>query len=251
MHFGLIGYPLSHSFSQEYFNQKFKLLGLPYRYSLFPIEKIEEFENISKQHFDLKGLNVTLPYKQSILKYVDIVSKEVSEIGATNTLKKLPNGKWKAFNTDVTGFVQAIEKATDRKTFDRAIIIGNGGASKAVYYALQHHFSCSNIIVACRSPIKSHELFIHELSEDIVSAADILVQCTPVGMYPNVDDMLLLPYYALHSGQVVMDLVYNPEQTHFVRYARNQGCTVASGLQMLYAQADAAFEIWTQDKYDL
>ncbi|MCS7076170.1 MAG: shikimate dehydrogenase [Bacteroidia bacterium] len=245
--FGLIGYPLSHSFSQEYFTKKFKSLGLNYQYKLFPIHSIDILSDILANNPNLMGINVTIPHKQNVLKHLDLISEEVKKIGAANTLKKLPDGRWKGFNTDVIGFVKAVEKVTEKKAFERSILIGNGGASKAVHYALTHHFNCQNIIVACRNPIASHELFISDLSEEMIAAADIIVQCTPVGMYPNVDNMLMIPYYAFHSQQIVMDLIYNPEQTHFVRYATQRGCTIASGLDMLYAQANASFEIWMQD----
>lgn len=246
--FGLIGYPLSHSFSQRYFTQKFQKLQLPFTYSLFPIENIELFPTLIKENPLLKGLNVTLPYKQAILPYLNELSDEVLSIRAVNTIKKLSNGKLKGYNTDSIGFVKAIKEVAPDRYFDKAILIGNGGAAKAVYYALHHLFRCENIIVACRNPQLSYELFIEELTEDMVSAADILVQCTPVGMYPNVDQMLMIPYYALHSKQVVMDLVYNPEETHFVRYAKQQRCTIASGLTMLYTQAEASFQIWVNEK---
>ncbi len=248
MRFGLIGYSLSHSFSQKYFTDKFLKLNLPYTYSLFSLEKISLFPSFLQQNPDIKGLNVTLPYKRSIIEYLDELTAEVKQIGAVNTIKKLSNGKLKGYNTDVIGFTKAIEQVTQNKTFERAILIGNGGASKAVYYALQHVYRCEDIIVACRSPQLSHELFIEELSEDMISSADIIVQCTPVGMYPNTEQMLMIPYYALHQGQIAMDLVYNPEETYFIRYAKQQGCTVASGLTMLYTQADASFEIWTEQE---
>lgn len=248
MHFGLIGFPLSHSFSQKYFTEKFNRLGLPYSYSLFPLQDISLLPSLFNTNPLLKGLNVTLPYKQSVIPFLDVLSHEASLIGAVNTIKKLSDGKLKGYNTDVIGFTKAIEQVTQNKTFERAILIGNGGASKAVYYALQQIFRCKNIIAACRSPQLSHELFIEELSEDMISSADMIVQCTPVGMYPDTEKMLMIPYYALHQGQIAMDLVYNPEETYFVRYAKQQGCTVASGLTMLYTQADASFEIWTEQE---
>jgi shikimate dehydrogenase len=245
--FGLIGYPLSHSFSQKYFTEKFQKLGLNYSYSLFSIQDIHSFPLLIKENPAIIGLNVTLPYKQSIISYLDELSPEANQTGAVNTIKKLANGTLKGYNTDIIGFTKAIEQVVSNPVFERAIIIGNGGAAKAVYYALQNIFNCENIIVACRTPQQSHELFIEELSEDMIASADIIVQCTPVGMYPNTDQMLMMPYYALHTGQVAMDLVYNPEETYFVRYAKEQGCTVASGLTMLYTQAEASFEIWTQE----
>jgi shikimate dehydrogenase len=244
--FGLIGYPLSHSFSEKYFTEKFQKLGLPYSYSLFPVQDIHLFPALLKENSSVIGLNVTLPHKQSIIPYLDVLSPEANQTGAVNTIKKLPDGRLKGYNTDITGFTKAIMQVVSNPAFERAIIIGNGGAAKAVYYALEHIFNCENIIVACRTPQQSHELFIEELSEDMVASADIIVQCTPVGMYPNTDQMLMIPYYALHTGQVAMDLVYNPKETYFVRYAKEQGCTVASGLTMLYTQAEASFEIWMQ-----
>lgn len=246
MHFGLIGYPLSHSFSQKYFTEKFLILGLPYSYSLFPLQDISLLPSLFHNNPLLKGLNVTLPHKQSVIPYLDELSPEAVSTSAVNTIKKLSDGRLKGYNTDIIGFTEAIKQVTPHTFFERAILIGNGGASKAVYYALQHVFRCENIIVACRSPQQSYELFIEELSEDIISSADIIVQCTPVGMYPNTEQMLMIPYYAMHPKQVVMDLVYNPEETYFVRYAKQQGCTVASGLTMLYTQADASFQIWMQ-----
>lgn len=247
MQFGLIGYPLSHSFSQKYFTEKFQRLGLSYTYSLFPLQDISSFPLLLKENPSLKGLNVTLPYKQKIIPYLDEVNPEIRQIGAVNTIKKLSDGTLKGYNTDLIGFVTAIKQVVPTVFFERAILIGNGGASRAVYYALKYIFRCENIIVACRTPQQSHELFIEELSEDMVGSADIIVQCTPVGMYPDTEQMLLIPYYAMHRNQVVMDLVYNPEQTYFIQYAKKQGCIIASGLTMLYSQAEASFQIWTQE----
>jgi shikimate dehydrogenase len=246
MQFGLIGYPLSHSFSQKYFTEKFGKLALPYSYTLFPLQDINLLPSLFNTNPLLKGVNVTLPYKQVVIPYLDELSAETQQIGAVNTIKKLSDGKLKGYNTDVLGFTKAVQQVAPSTLFERAILIGNGGASKAVYYALQYIFRCENIIVACRNPQKSHELFIEELSEDMINSADILVQCTPVGMYPNTEQMLMIPYYAMHPQQVVMDLVYNPEETFFIRYAKQQGCTIASGLTMLYTQAEASFEIWMQ-----
>lgn len=248
MHFGLIGYPLTHSFSQKYFTEKFLKLGLNYTYSLYPLQSITQFSSLIKETPLLKGLNVTLPYKQKVITYLDHLSPEAAQTGAVNTIKKLSDSTLKGYNTDIHGFTQAVMQVAPNHFFERAILIGNGGASKAVFYALQQNFKCKDIIVACRSPQQSYELFMEELSEDMIYAADIIVQCTPVGMYPRTDEMLMLPYYAMHSGQVVMDLVYNPEQTHFVRYAKEQGCTIVSGLSMLYTQAEASFEIWMQSE---
>lgn len=242
--FGLIGFPLSHSFSKQYFTHKFEQEQLPYVYELFPISHIQDFQQLVQKEPVLRGLNVTLPYKQKILTYLSCLTPEAEAVGAVNTLKKLPNGTWQGHNTDVLGFVKAIQEVSPKTHFERAIVIGNGGASKAVQYALSQTFSCANIVVACRHPQQSHELFIEELAEYMLAAADIVVQTTPVGMYPNLNEMLMLPYYAMHNQQIVIDLVYNPEETLFMRYAKAQGCVLASGLTMLYAQAEAAYTYW-------
>lgn len=244
--FGLIGYPLSHSFSKQYFQQKFASQGITdASYELFPLPDLKELPELLAKP-DLYGLNVTIPWKQEVLAYVSEMEPAVVHIGAANVLKRLKNGSWKAFNSDYHGFLQALFLLKPPSAWNgtRALVFGTGGSSKAVVFALQT-IGCE-VKTVSRSP-KNGSISYAELSPNELSASDLLVNCTPVGMHPDIQQSIPLPYEAIGKNQVCIDLIYNPEQTQFLKMAQERGATIQNGLPMLHAQAEKAWEIWNTD----
>ena len=241
--FGLIGYPISHSFSKEYFSDKFLKEGINSSYyELFPLKKIEELPHLIKQFPNLKGLNVTLPYKEKVIPFLSGIDKSAKGIGAVNTIK-IEEGKLFGFNTDVYGFetslIQFIKK--ESKLVDNALVLGTGGASKAVVYVLKK----MNISYQLVSRDKEKgDLTYTDLDEKILSKNQLIINTTPLGMAPKVDDSPKLDYDKLNSNHLLFDLVYNPEKTVFLTKGKQQGCSTLNGLPMLYLQAEKAWEIW-------
>lgn len=239
---GLIGRQLSHSFSKKYFEEKFEKLGVSgYSYELFPLSHIERFTDLLKNESGLYGLNVTIPYKETVIPYLDQLDTTAKETGAVNCIK-IENGKLTGYNTDVFGFRQSIKPFLEPQ-HERALILGTGGASKAVAYVL------NNIGVPCwfvsRNPKGSENEFSYaQLNAELLSHFKLIVNCTPVGMYPETEQFLPLPYEAIGTDFLVYDLVYNPPQTEFLKKAKLQGAVTINGLSMLYHQADKAWEIW-------
>jgi len=243
--FGLIGYPLSHSFSKKYFTEKFQKEGLnQVAYELFPIEHIGLLDQLLLDNPDLRGLNVTIPYKVAVLDFVDELDPAAAYIGAVNTLKisyEQGKRKLKGYNTDAYGFQQSLEPllASNHK---QALIFGDGGAAKAVKYVLEQ----LNIayIKVLRNPVEG-TLGYTDLNEQLLSEATILINTTPLGTFPNVDACPDIPYEYIGAGHLVYDLVYNPEETKFLRLAKAQGAKTKGGLEMLHLQAERAWAIWT------
>lgn len=251
--FGLIGYPLAHSFSKKYFEEKFKELSLPHRYEFFEISSVDKFPGLLEQNPELAGLNVTIPYKQSIIPFLDEMDEEAKVIGAVNTIKITRPASpalchTKGFNTDIFGFRESLKKILPSgKKLERAVIIGTGGSSKAVDYALRKYFDVKGIIFISRRPSSPDHLSYNEIVRHrriIFSASDIIVNTTPVGMFPKTEFYPSIPYDALHEGQVVFDLIYNPEKTLFLKKAEEKGCIISNGLAMLHAQAEKSWELW-------
>lgn len=240
--FGLIGYPLSHSFSQRYFSEKFEKQAIADAvYDLFPLPSLDGFASFASRHPDLVGLNVTIPYKETILPYLEELDPIASQIQAVNVLKRLPSGNWKGYNSDVDGFCQTLDLLLPRQRWSgkSALIFGSGGASKAVAFALKT-YGVSWSVVSRSGPVTYQKLTV-----EMVETTDLLVNCTPVGMYPHSNEKLPIPYQALHPGQMVIDLVYNPEHTLFLQEADKRGAHTLNGIAMLYAQAEKAWRIWS------
>ncbi len=233
--FGLLGKNISYSFSQKYFTEKFRQLNLPYTYELFDMSSVEEFEKICSIE-NLAGVNVTIPYKQQILPFLDELSPEAAEIGAVNTVKISGNRRL-GYNTDVFGFDETLQKYR-KSHHDSALIMGNGGAAKAVAYVLQQHSIPFQIVS------RSEALNFDTLSEELVATSKIIVQCTPVGTFPDTEKMLKFPFDALSAQHLVIDLIYNPEETAFLREAAHRNAVTVNGRMMLEKQADKAWEIW-------
>ena len=236
--FALIGFPLGHSLSASYFADKFSREGIDAEYSPLAIKHMEE---LAPHLTKLDGFNVTIPHKQSIIPLLDYISDEARTIGAVNCVKVCDGGRLVGYNTDVIG----IRKSLKGVTLDgaKAIILGTGGASKAVQFALSE----GNAEVAVVSRFKGvADLTYEDLTEELIAECDIIVNTTPLGMFPNVDTAPELPYSALSSKHTLFDCVYNPRQTKFLQLGAAQGARTIDGMTMFEAQAEASWEIWNE-----
>lgn len=244
--YGLIGRKLGHSFSKNYFAQKFtKEHRLDCQYELFEIQTIDAFHQLLMDYPELEGLNVTVPYKQQIIPLLDEMDAEAVEIGAVNTIHILrEEGRTitRGYNTDVVGFRQSLQ---DIAMFKQALVLGTGGASAAVTYVLRQW----NIpyLVASRNP-KSDMIGYEQISPEMLSSCDMIVNCTPLGMFPNEDNCPPIPYSALTSKHFLYDLVYNPEETLFLKEGKKRGARTRNGYKMLALQAEASWRIWNGSK---
>lgn len=300
--YGLIGHPLGHSFSKTYFTEKFAREGLDFRYENFDLEDVSQVSDLFSIHPEIMGLNVTAPYKETILDYIDDYDAIVAEIKSSNTLKRMPDGRIVGFNTDVIGFDALLDKVCrdyeSRRSFSRpserlsstngghdtslecaqvttetsrALILGTGGASKAVQYVLRkrgipfelvsrdprrgaYTYVTSGREEGQPAPIASSKTssiqadFPHEgsaLTSAVVAEHRIIINATPLGTYPKVEEAPALPYDAITADHLLIDLIYNPEETRFLREGRLRGATTCNGLLMLHAQAEASWHIWT------
>jgi shikimate dehydrogenase len=240
MHFGLIGQTLSHSFSKEYFTQKLGALGISGRYDLFELADIADFPSLLKKHSLLKGLNVTIPYKSSIMPYLDEIDDTAMSIGAVNTVQ-IKNGKTKGYNTDCFGFEQTLLRFFSFDFPHKALIFGTGGSAKAVAYVLKkYNFDVTYI---SRIP-NSNNLSYASINEALLKESALLVNCTPVGMFPNIDATLPLPFNLFGANHYFIDLIYNPSITATAVQLEANGVHITNGLDMLYAQAEKSWEIW-------
>lgn len=239
INYGLIGYPLGHSFSKEFFEKKFLKEGiLNTHYELYPIENIYEIKSLINDK-NLKGFNVTVPHKINIIPLLDDLHETAREVGAVNTVKVI-NGKTIGYNTDTWGFAKSLfPEITAFKS--RALILGNGGGSKAVQFVL-NKLSIPFIVVG---RTKQNADYIYEdLNNHLIEQAGIIIQTTPIGMYPNINDCLNLPFEAINKNHFCIDLIYNPEETIYLKKSREKGATIKNGLQMLREQAEESWRIW-------
>lgn len=245
--YGLIGYPLGHSFSIGYFNEKFDNENINARYINFEIPSIEDFIEVIDSNPELHGLNVTIPYKEQVIPYLDSLSPEATAIGAVNVIRVTHKGKktqLKGFNSDVIGFTRSIEPLLERN-HKKALILGTGGASKAIDYGLRSlGLETKFVSRTKRDGILCYE----DITADIIREYNVIVNCTPLGMYPNVDSCPKLPYEAMDSHTLLYDLLYNPDETLFMTKGREQGAVVKNGLEMLLLQAFASWEFWNGDE---
>ncbi len=239
--YGLIGKNLSHSFSKAYFEKKFKELGLDYlEYANFELENIEDIKQVLARNPELRGFNVTIPYKESIIPFLDELSPEARGIAAVNCVK-ITNGKLIGHNTDAYGFASSIKPFLEPQ-HSRALILGTGGASKAVVFVLRR----LNVEVFFASTSKKRQgTFPYEaLNERLFNACKFIINTTPVGTFPNVNECPNIPYECITSQHLVYDLIYNPEETLFLKKAKERGATTINGLSMLQLQAEKSWEIW-------
>ena len=244
--FGLIGYPLTHSFSQKYFTDKFERLGLnDHSYSLFEMQDLSGFNNFVMAHPHLKGLNVTIPHKKGILELLDDCDSEAKTVGAVNTIKILRSGntvKLKGFNTDIYGFERSIKPFLEMQ-HNTALILGNGGAALAVKFVLDK--LGIRYFVVTRNPTEKFHCSYADLNQYMIKHHLLVINTTPLGMYPQIENSPQFPYEFLTPDHFCIDLVYNPEETLFLKKAKQNGAKTMNGLSMLYLQADKAWEIWS------
>ena len=236
----MIGYPLGHSFSRKFFTEKFEKEGIDAQYLNFEIPSIEEFPDIIKNTPGLRGLNVTIPYKQQVMQYLDDISEEAKAIGAVNVVKVRKEGLT-GYNSDVIGFVNSI-KPLLKPHHKKALILGTGGASKAIHYGLTEKLGMETLFVSR----KAHEGVItyKDVAADVLQEYEVIVNCSPVGMFPHVEECPPLPYEAMNGNHLLYDLVYNPLETLFMKKGAEQGATVKNGLEMLHLQAIASWKFW-------
>ena len=243
MHFGLIGRNLKHSFSKEYFSKKFARFNLDADYSLFELPEIAGFPDFIATH-QLSGLNVTIPYKQSIIPFLDSLSKEAKAIGAVNTISfQVSDGllQIRGWNTDAPALEKELHDFAPEYT-GKVLLLGTGGAAAAAAYVLsKNDVSYTSV---SRHPHDTGELAYEELNEEIIKTHLLIINATPVGMYPLVDAIPDLPWQWIGNGHFLFDMVYNPEVTRFMKMGIGQGARVRNGLGMLHTQADLAWEIW-------
>ncbi|WP_035478838.1 shikimate dehydrogenase family protein [Gelidibacter mesophilus] len=241
--FGLIGKNISYSFSKAHFTAKFENEELPYTYQNFDIEDISKVPEILKQETDIVGLNVTIPYKEQIIPYIDSLHRTAEKIGAVNTIKFYPSGKTKGFNTDYYGFTKSIEPFL-KSHHKKALILGTGGASKAIAYALKKLKIRFEYV--SRSPNPKAAYVYADLTEDIINAHQVIINCTPIGTHPKVNECPDIPYDGITKTHLLFDLIYNPTQTKFLMCGEIQGAAICNGSKMLEYQAEKAWEIWTK-----
>ena len=244
--YGLIGYPLKHSFSIGYFNEKFKAEDIDAEYVNFEIPRIEDFKKIIEENPNLCGLNVTIPYKEQVIPYLDELDKDTAKIGAVNVIKIIrQKGKAKlvGYNSDIIGFTQSIQPLL-QPHHKHALLLGTGGASKAVYHGLANLGIESTFV--SRTKKDATFLTYEELTPEIMQEYTIIVNCTPVGMYPKVDFCPDIPYDLLTPNHLLYDLLYNPNETLFMKKGEAKGAVTKNGLEMLLLQAFAAWEIWNK-----
>lgn len=239
MHFGLIGKSLKHSFSKDYFIQKFHFFNLPFHYHLYELQSLEEVVHLLNQP-NFKGLNVTIPFKSDILKYADKLSPEVEKIGAANVLAK-EGHIWVAYNTDTIGFEKSLLSFIPELKHLNAVVLGNGGASKAITYVLEK-LLIPYVIIA-RNPQTINQFPLNKFS-NFAKEYKLWINTTPVGMYPNSHEILNIDFSLSSSEHYLYDLIYNPEETTFLKEGKKHGTKTKNGLEMLYLQADAAWNIW-------
>ncbi len=238
--YGLIGHPLKHSLSRHLFNEKFEYEGLDCLYQHFDIKSLEELHDIFAKYPDLCGFNVTIPYKESIIPLLDEIDDIAKEVGAVNVVK-ITDGKLKGYNTDVYGFNLLLERALKDRTVTHALVLGTGGASKAVQYVLkQKAIPYSTVSRDAATGDYTYET----LSDDILRQNPLIINTTPLGMYPQIDDFPDLHYQGLTKSHILIDLVYNPKETAFMELGRTWGAKVYGGLQMFEEQAKKTWEIF-------
>ena len=237
--FGLIGKQIDYSFSKFYFSKKFEKENLPYTYENFDLDTLAKFPNVLASN--IKGLNVTIPYKEHIIPYLDKLSKKAKSIGAVNTIKITKKGKLIGYNTDAFGFRKSIEPLL-QSHHKKALILGTGGASKAIIYALGK----LNIRYSFVSRVLTEDVnySYDTLSENDIANHLIIINCTPVGTFPNVNECPDIPYEGISEGHLLYDLVYNPPISLFLKNGHKRGAAICNGENMLIIQAEKSWKIW-------
>ena len=241
---GLIGYPLGHSFSKSYYNSKFEKEAIEgVHYDLYPLENMAAFHSLYNSDEAFRGFNVTIPHKQNVLSLLSELSPEASQIGAVNCITIERNNGiayLKGYNTDVYGFQKSLEPLL-KPYHKKALVLGNGGAAKAVLFALKD----LNIDYTIVSRSKDNgDLTYDELTQEIIDTHNVIINCSPIGTYPNVDECPHIPYEFISEQHLLYDLIYNPEETLFLKKGKEKGAHTKNGYEMLVLQAEKNWEIW-------
>jgi shikimate dehydrogenase len=242
--YGLIGFPLGHSFSKSYFSDKFAKEAIDASYDLFPIDNINLLPKLLKDNHGIKGLNVTIPYKQKVIKMIDCMNDEAATINAVNVIKVIKQSDefiLEGYNTDAPAFEAELVDFTGVYP-SKALILGTGGASAAVAYVLDKSGWEYNFV--SRSHGRLNTITYHELNENIMAQTRLIINTTPLGMHPDISSCPLIPYNRLSTDHFLFDLVYNPAKTTFLLNGEKYGAKTRNGLGMLYKQAELAWEIW-------
>ncbi len=242
--YGLIGYPLGHSFSISYFNQKFQDENIDAVYENYEIPSIDELPEVLSSNPELKGINVTIPYKEKVLPFLDSISPEARAIGAVNVIRVSHKGNktiLKGYNSDVIGFTKSIEPMLDKKWHQKALILGTGGASKAIDYGLRN-LGLETVFVSRYE--RPGTIQYKNITPEVVKEYNVIINCTPLGMYPKTEVCPELPYEAMDSHTILYDLIYNPDETLFMKRGAEYGANVKNGLEMLLLQAFSSWEFW-------
>lgn len=243
--FGLIGFPLTHSFSKKYFDEKFEREGIhDFAFENFPLKNIEEVRQLIADHPNLEGFAVTIPYKKKIIRFLDEGTDAVRQMVACNCVK-IDHGKLKGFNTDVIGFQKSFTKHL-QPHHTKALILGTGGGADAVAYVLRK-LNIEYFFVSRSKELKPKTISYKALAEALFEDHTIIINCTPVGTYPDVNDWPKIPYDYITDQHYLFDLVYNPAETMFLQHGKKQGATVCNGFEMLSEQAEANWKIWNHN----
>lgn len=245
--YGLVGHPLSHSFSATFFNEKFKKENIDAEYLNFDISSISHFTSLIDRFPEIEGLNVTIPYKEKVIDFLDLMDEEAQSIGAVNVVKVYKDGHkriLKGYNSDIIGFTESIKPLLDHN-HKKALILGTGGASKAVAFGLKK-LGMDYKYVSRNPDMEKGIISYSDITESIINEYTVIVNTTPLGMYPNIDNCPDIPYYMLTEKHLCYDLVYNPEITKFMRLSSSHGAVVKNGYDMLLLQALAAWKIWNE-----
>ncbi len=244
--YGLIGHPLKHSYSKDYFENKFRSDCLDCKFDNFDIESLDILESIINSNLELRGFTVTHPYKNEIIGHLDFIDENAEKIGAVNVVKIDSDRKLHGFNTDYIGFQELLRDATSEKKISRAIVCGTGGASKAVQHVLKMKHIEYQIV--SRNPNTADSLSYQQLKDRGFHDNELIINTTPLGMHPNTNECVDIPYDTINSSNVLIDLIYNPEETLFLKKGKSQGASTYNGLKMLHIQADAAWSIWNKQQ---
>ncbi|MBN2167570.1 MAG: shikimate dehydrogenase [Marinilabiliaceae bacterium] len=244
--FGLIGYPLSQSFSQKYFTEKFDQENINARYLNFPIASIDELPGLIQHHPYIAGLNVTIPYKEQVFKYLTEIDAIAKDIAAVNVIKFTWNKSHailKGYNTDTIGFTNSLTPLL-KTNHTKALILGTGGAAKSVAYSLKKLGILYRYV--SRNPQGSSQVSYNSLTREIIESFPLIINSSPLGMYPNIETYPDIPYMYITNNHLLYDLVYNPEITEFLRRGKEHGAQIKNGLEMLHIQAQEAWKIWNE-----
>ena len=246
--YGLLGYPLTHSFSKRFFTEKFEKESIRSSYENFEIDTIGKFPDVIKNNPEIVGFNVTIPYKEQVIRFLDELSDPAREIGAVNTIRVKRNGGniyLKGFNTDTYGFENSLSPLL-KDYHKKALILGTGGASKALKYVLDK--LGINYISASIEELKEKEIRYEDIDKEMMKERLLIINATPLGTYPKVDTFPNIPYEYITKKHLLFDLVYNPEVTQFMAKGLAQGATVKNGYDMLLGQAQKSYEIWNSEE---